>query len=75
MDDTILFCDANEKQILHVRMLLLCFEVVTCLKVNALKSEMVPIGEVPNVHVLAEILGCRIGSLPMTYLGLPLGAS
>ena len=56
MDDTILFCDANEKQILHVRMLLLCFEVVTCLKVNALKSEMVP-----NVHVLAEILGCGLG--------------
>ena len=45
------------------------------LKVNTLKNEMVPIGEVPNVHVLAEILGCRIGSLPMTYLGMPLGAS
>ena len=24
-DDTILFCDANEEQILHVQMLLLCF--------------------------------------------------
>ena len=45
-DDTILFCDANEEQILHVRMLLLCFEAVIGLKVNALKSEMVPIGEV-----------------------------
>ena len=62
-DDTILFCDANEEQIVHVRMLLLCFEAVTSLKINALKSEMVPIGEVPNVHVLVEILGCRIGSL------------
>ena len=36
---------------------------------------MVPIGEVPNVYVLAEILGCQIGSLPMTYLSIPLGAS
>ena len=54
-DDMILFCDANEEQILHVWMLL-CFQAVTGLKVNALKSEMVPIGEVPNVHVLAEIL-------------------
>ena len=36
---------------------------------------MIPIGEVPNVFVLAEILGCRVGSLPMTYLGMPLGAS
>ena len=65
-DDTILFCDANEEQILHVRLLLLCFQAVTGLKVNVLKSEMVPIGEVPNVYVLAEILGCQIGSLRMT---------
>ena len=28
-----------------------------------------------NVHVLAEILGCRVRALPMTYLGMPLGAS
>ena len=74
-DDTILFCDANEEQILHVRMLLLCFQTMTGLKVNALKSEMVPIEEVPNVFVLVEILGCQVGSLPMTYLGMPLGAS
>ena len=74
-DDTILFCDADMEQILHVRMLLLCFQVVTGLKVNGLKSEMVPIGEVHNVHALVEILGCRIGFLPMTYLGMPLGAS
>ena len=74
-DDTILFGDADVEQILHVQMLLLCFQAMTGLKVNGLKSEMVPIGEVHNVHVLAEILGCRIGSLPMTYLGMPLGAS
>ena len=36
---------------------------------------MVPIGEVPNVHVLVEILGCRIRSSPINYLGMPLGAS
>ena len=74
-NDTILFCDAVEEQILHVQMLLLCFHAMTSLKVNALKSVMVPIGKVPNVHVLAKILGCQIGSLPMTYLGMPLGAS
>ena len=39
------------------------------------KSEMVPIGEVNDVHALAKILGCRIGTLPMSYLGMPLGAS
>ena len=66
---------ADEEQILHVWMPLLCFQAVPGLKVNALKNEMVPIREVPNVHVLVEILGYWIGSLLMTYLGMPLGAS
>jgi hypothetical protein len=30
---------------------------------------------VEDVEGLAQLLGCRVGSLPMTYLGLPLGAS
>ena len=37
-------------------------------------SEMVPIGEVDNVHALVDILGSRVGSLPMSYIGKPLGA-
>ena len=32
-------------------------------------------GEVPNLEALAQILGCQTASLPMKYLGLPLGAS
>ena len=32
-------------------------------------------GPVPNVPELAGILGCSVASLPLTYLGLPLGAS
>ena len=36
---------------------------------------MVPIREVDNVHALLEILGCRVRALPMSYLGMPLGAS
>ena len=38
-------------------MLFLCFQVVISLKVTVHKSEMVPIGEVDNVHALAEIFG------------------
>ena len=71
-NDTILFCDASVEQILHIKMLLICFTVG--LKVNLSNSEMVPLGEF-NVEVLAKILGCKIGSLPMSYLGMPLGAS
>ena len=60
------------EQILHIQLLLLSFQVVTGLKVNVHKSEMVPIGEVDDVHALAEILFCRVGELPMSYLGMPL---
>jgi hypothetical protein len=73
-DDTILFCDANPEQLLYIRMVLTCFEAVTGLKVNMSKSEMVPIGEVHNMSAMAELLYCRIGSLPLQYLGMPLGA-
>ena len=52
------------EQILHIRLLLLCFQAVTGLKVNIQKSEMVPIEEVDDVHALAEILGCRVGTYP-----------
>ena len=73
-DDTILFCDADVEQILHIRLLLLSFQAVIGLKVNVYKSEMVPRGEIVDVHALAEILGCRVGELPMSYLGMSLGA-
>ena len=69
------FYDAVVEQILHIWLLLLSFQAVTGLKVNVHKSEMVPIREVVDVHALVEILGCRVGTLPMSYLGMPLGAS
>ncbi|XP_042950267.1 uncharacterized protein LOC122282377 [Carya illinoinensis] len=57
-----------------LKALLLCFEVVSGLKVNLDKSEMVPIGGVQSLRQLANTLGCKTTTLPMTYLGLTLGA-
>ena len=74
-DDTIVFCEADCDQILHLRMVLAGFEAVTGLGVNMGKSELVPVGEVSNVDQLAELLCCKVGSLPMSYLGMSLGAS
>ena len=56
-------------------MVLSCFEAMTGLGVNMGKSELVHVGDVRNGSQLADILCCHIGSLPMSYLGLPLGAS
>jgi hypothetical protein len=74
-DDTIVFCDAVPEQLLHLRLVLTCFEAVTGLGVNMGKSELVPVGTVLNMHQLADILCCHTSALPLLYLGLPLGAS
>ena len=71
--DTIFFCDASIEQIFSIRLVLTCFQAFTGLKVNVEKSEIVPIGEVCNIQSLANILQCRVDSLPMIYLGMPLG--
>ena len=74
-DDTILFCDASREQLLSIRLVLSCFQAFTGLKVNVGKSEIVPVGEVNNIDARANILQCRVGKLPMKYLGMPLGTS
>ncbi len=45
------------------------------LRVNLSKRKLVPVEDVANVQGLTNILGCKVGSLLLTYLGLPLGSS
>jgi hypothetical protein len=73
-DDTIVFCDAAPEQVLHIRKALSYFEAIIGLRVNLAKSEMVPVGVMDSMQPLADLLCCRIGALPMLYLGMPLGA-
>jgi hypothetical protein len=74
-DDTLVFCGANDSQIRHIGALLVCFETVLGLKVNLSKSTLVPVGSVGDMGQLAGLQGCGTGTLPLKYLGLPLGAS
>ena len=73
-DDNLIFCDADLKQILILRMILIWFEAVLGLKINLGKSELVLVGVVHNIDLLINVLCCKQGSLPMKYLSLPLGA-
>jgi hypothetical protein len=73
-DNTLVLCGTNPDHFRYLRVLFLCFEVVSSLKVNLAKSVLVPVGNVDNVDGLAGILGCGVSSLPLKYLGLPLGA-
>lgn len=49
------------------------FEGISGLHVNWRKSQTFYVDEVPNCLILAGILGCEVGALPMKYLGLSLG--
>ena len=69
-----LFCDASREQLLYIRMELIFSEAIIGLKVNVGKNDIVPKGELRNLNVLARVLCCKVGSLPMIYLGMPLGA-
>ena len=71
---TLIFCGPESEQFGYLKCVLLCFEVVSGLKINLSKTEMVPIGEDPDIDTLAAILDCKVSALPMKYLRLPLGA-
>jgi hypothetical protein len=59
----------------YQRHILIWFEATSGLRINLGKSELVQVGDVPHLELLADILGCKTSTLPMNYLGLPLGAS
>jgi len=72
-DDTLLVLEAFSHQLLALKTLLQSFGESTGLKVNYSKSIMVPINiSQERVQHLARTFNCTVGSLPFTYLGLPL---
>ena len=73
-DDTLVFCKDTEDQMAYMSWILAWFEALSGLRINLDKSSLLPVGRVENEENLALELGCKIGSLPAEYLGLPLGA-
>ena len=55
--------------------ILIWIEALSGLRINLEKSELLPVGNIPNADELDDELGCKVGNLPSTYLGLPLGAN
>lgn len=75
-DDTILIMPACPTQVACMKKILLDYADSIGLKINFHKSMMVPM----NVHddtiaELAPILQCAAGTMPFTYLGLPMGTT
>lgn len=75
-DDTLLIIPAVDAQIVALKNMLLDFQASTGLKVNFHKSCILPINvDTVETARLATLFGCQVGSLPFTYLGLPVGTT
>jgi hypothetical protein len=76
VDDTIMMLEADLPQVLHLKNLLHSFAMSIGLQVNFHKSSIIPLN-VPDSKLdeIDAALGCKIASMPFTYLGLPMGTT
>jgi len=67
---------ADARQLFTLKCLLRTFSDSTGLHVNFQKSFLIPINvSAEKSSLLAQTFGCEVGSMPFTYLGLPLGTT
>ena len=72
-DDTMLMFEPDDHIIATIKLLLLAFEILSGLKINFLKSDMITIGMEDHESMwIANLLNCKLGSFPIKYLGLPI---
>lgn len=72
-DDILLFLKADPLMVESIKWTLRAFEGILGLKINFSKSELVPINlQDSQMKYYAQILNCKVGSLPIKYLGLSL---
>jgi hypothetical protein len=75
-DDTILIMKASQRELFYLKGLLQSFTESTGLKVNYSKSQMIPLNmSQEQAAILSSTFGCQLGTLPFTYLGLPMGTT
>ncbi|XP_039028563.1 uncharacterized protein LOC120162494 [Hibiscus syriacus] len=75
-DDLIIFCRDSPTQILNIRRVLNIFSLMSGLSLNLSKSKLYGVNlEDELLKEWASVVGCGMGALPMTYLGLPIGTT
>jgi len=73
-DDTLVIMEACSLQIPALKNVLQEFSNSTCLNINFSKSMLILVNvKEQRTSLLAQLFGCVVGSLPFTYLVLPLG--
>jgi hypothetical protein len=73
IDDTILFMEHDLEMARNMKLLLSAFEQLSGLKINFHKSEILCFGKAKEYELQYEqLLGCKKGSYPFKYLGIPM---
>lgn len=72
-DDTILFMNHDIAKTRNLKLILCAFEQLSGLKINYHKSEIFCFGEAKNhEQMYSSLFGCKSGSYPFRYLGIPM---
>ena len=59
-DDTLVFCDASQDQMVYLSWVLMWFEAISGLRINLDKSKILSVRRVENLEVLALEVGCKV---------------
>jgi hypothetical protein len=73
VDDTLIFSSSDPSFLKNLKCVLMLFEKVSGMKISFHKSECIPMNlDEESIHIIAHVLNCPVGSLPVKYLGIPL---
>jgi len=76
MDDTINLGEVTLENVITIKCIMRCFELVSSLKVNFSKISFGAVGvESSEVEKFARLLNCSLLTLSFTYLGMSIGAN
>jgi hypothetical protein len=72
-DDTMILLENTEQGLVNLKFLLICFELLSGMKINYHKSEVIVLGVDQQEQArVANLLNCQQGYFPFTYLGFPI---
>lgn len=75
-DDTVICFEHDKEAAINLKLLLYLFELMSGLKINFMKSEILCVGGGDEIiSFYADLFNCNIGHFPMKYLGVPVSFS
>jgi len=69
-DDTLIMCEDTFSNVIAIKVILRCFEIVSGIKINFYKSNLAGINVKRNtLECFAKTLNCTLMRIPFIYLG------